>query len=180
MNNPPLRLVESILIINLCLSFFFKFIYLIYLFLTELGLHCCTWAFSSCGERASHCGGFSCCGARALGMRASVVVARGLGSCGSRAQLLRGTWDLPGPGLEPVSPSLAGGFLTTAPPGKSSLSLFLTLYILERLTLYMTTNIFPQFFIFLLALRCFVVCNTKALGLTFLVVKFMYCFFYYF
>ena len=29
-------------------------------------------------------------------------------------------WDLPGPGLEPVSPALAGGFLTTAPPGKPS------------------------------------------------------------
>ena len=28
-------------------------------------------------------------------------------------------WDLPGPGLEPVSPALTGGFLTTAPPGKS-------------------------------------------------------------
>ena len=28
-------------------------------------------------------------------------------------------WDLPGPGREPVSPALAGGFLTTAPPGKS-------------------------------------------------------------
>ena len=27
-------------------------------------------------------------------------------------------WDLTGPGLEPVSPALAGGFLTTAPPGK--------------------------------------------------------------
>ena len=27
-------------------------------------------------------------------------------------------WDLPGSGLEPVSPALAGGFLTTAPPGK--------------------------------------------------------------
>ena len=27
-------------------------------------------------------------------------------------------WDLPGPGREPVSPALAGGFLTTAPPGK--------------------------------------------------------------
>ena len=27
-------------------------------------------------------------------------------------------WDLPGPGLEPVSPALAGRFLTTAPPGK--------------------------------------------------------------
>ena len=30
-------------------------------------------------------------------------------------------WDLPGPGLEPVSPALADGFLTTAPPGKSSI-----------------------------------------------------------
>ena len=26
--------------------------------------------------------------------------------------------DLPGPGLEPVFPALAGAFLTTAPPGK--------------------------------------------------------------
>ena len=41
-----------------------------------------------------------------------------LSSCGSRAQMLRGMWDLPRPGLEPVSPALAGGFLTTAPPGK--------------------------------------------------------------
>ena len=29
-------------------------------------------------------------------------------------------WDLPGPGLEPVSPALARGFLTTVPPGKPS------------------------------------------------------------
>ena len=83
-----------------------------------------------CGVRASHCSGFSCCRAQALGVRASVVVARGLSSCGSRAlehrlsscgaraYLLHGMWDLPGPGLEPVSPALAGGFLTTAPPGK--------------------------------------------------------------
>ena len=42
--------------------------------------------FPSCGAQASHCGGFFCCGARALGMRASVVVACGLSSCGS--------WDL--------------------------------------------------------------------------------------
>ena len=28
-------------------------------------------------------------------------------------------WDLPGPGLEPMSPVLAGRFLTTVPPGKS-------------------------------------------------------------
>ena len=43
---------------------------------------------------------------------------RRLNSCGSRAQLLRDMWDLPRPGLEPVSPALAGRFSTTAPPGK--------------------------------------------------------------
>ena len=71
---------------------------------------------------ASHCSGFFCCGARALGARASVVVAHRLSncglralecrlsSCGARASLLCGMWDLPGPGLEPVSPALAGGF----------------------------------------------------------------------
>ena len=41
-----------------------------------------------------------------------------LSNCGSRAQLLRGMWDLPRPGLEPVSPALAGRFSTTVPPGK--------------------------------------------------------------
>ena len=48
-----------------------------------LGLHCCTRAFSSCGEQgllsgrgawAAHCGGFSQGGAQALGTWASVVV----------------------------------------------------------------------------------------------------------
>ena len=39
--------------------------------------------------------------------------------------MLRGMWDPPGPGLEPVSPELAGGFLTTAPPGKSRGLLFI-------------------------------------------------------
>ena len=43
---------------------------------------------------------------------------RMLSNCGSWAQLLRGMWDPPRPGLEPVSPALAGGFSTTAPPGK--------------------------------------------------------------
>ena len=32
--------------------------------------------------------------------------------------LLRGMWGLPGPGLEPVSPALAGRLSTAAPPGK--------------------------------------------------------------
>ena len=38
-------------------------------------------------------------------------------------------WDLPRPGLEPVSPALAGGFLTTAPPGKPDHAGFLNLFI---------------------------------------------------
>ena len=33
-------------------------------------------------------------------------------------------WGLPGPGLEPVSPALAGRFLTTVPPGKPKVSHF--------------------------------------------------------
>ena len=35
----------------------------------------------------------------------------------------RGMWDLPRPGLEPVSPALAGRFSTTAPPGKPDIFL---------------------------------------------------------
>ena len=113
------------------------FIYL-FIYLAALGLCCCGQAFPGCGEWgplccgawASHCGGLSRCGARALGMRASVAVARGpsscgsrapecrLSSCGARAQLLCGMRDPPRPGLEPVSPALAGRFLTTAPPRK--------------------------------------------------------------
>ena len=34
-------------------------------------------------------------------------------------------WDLSGPGLELVSPALAGGFLTTVPPGKAKFLVFI-------------------------------------------------------
>ena len=34
------------------------------------------------------------------------------------------TWDLPGPQVKPTSLVLADGFLTTGPPGKSSLNKF--------------------------------------------------------
>ena len=47
-------------------------------FLAALDLHCRAWASSY--------GGFSCCGARALGVQASVVVVHGLNSCGMWAQ----------------------------------------------------------------------------------------------
>jgi len=41
--------------------------------------------FSGAGEQASRCSGFSCWGAQALGVGASVVVVRGLSSRGARA-----------------------------------------------------------------------------------------------
>ena len=47
-----------------------------------------------------------------VGSRRSVVAAPGLRSCGSRAELPHGMWNHPGPGIEPVSPALAGRFLT--------------------------------------------------------------------
>ena len=69
------------------------------------------------------CMGFSSCGLWALECRLSSFGLRALqhrlSSCGAQAQLLHGMWDLPGPGIKPVSPALAGGFLTIMPPGKS-------------------------------------------------------------
>ena len=51
---------------------------------------------------------------------------RRLSNCGSRAQSLRGMWDPPRPGLEPVSPASAGRLPTTAPPGKPPTGFFKT------------------------------------------------------
>ena len=39
-------------------------------------------------------------------------------------------WDLPGPGLEPVSPALAGGFLTTAPPGEPLIVVLICIFLI--------------------------------------------------
>ena len=84
-----------------------------------LGLRFCARAFSSCGKW----GPLLIAVRGPLTTTASPVAEhrlqmRRLSSCGSRAQPLRGMWDLPRPGLEPVSPALAGRLSTTAPPGK--------------------------------------------------------------
>ena len=84
-----------------------------------LGLRFCARAFSSCGKW----GPLFIAVRGPLSIAASLVAehrlqTRRLSNCGSRAQLLRSMWDLPRPGLEPVSPALAGRFSTTAPPGK--------------------------------------------------------------
>ena len=84
-----------------------------------LGPRFCARAFSSCGKR----GPLFIAARGPLTTAASLVAehrlqTRRLSSCGSQAQLLRGMWDLPRPGLEPVSPALAGRLSTTAPPRK--------------------------------------------------------------
>ena len=79
-----------------------------------LGLRFCARALSSCGKQGPLF--IAVCGP--LTITASLVAEHRLSNCGSRAQLLHGMWDPPRPGLEPVSPALAGRLSTTAPPGK--------------------------------------------------------------
>ena len=75
-------------------SFLIFLIYLFIYFLATFGLGCCTWASPSCSEqgllfvavrRLLIAVASLCCGVQALGTRTSVVVARGLSICGSRA-----------------------------------------------------------------------------------------------
>ena len=104
-----------------------------------VGLRLCARASSSCGKR----------GPLLIAVRGPLSIAaslaaehrlqtRRLSSCGSRAQLLRGMWDPPRPGLEPASPASAGGLPTTAPSGKPDESLsYLELFtrsLAQRLT----------------------------------------------
>ena len=83
--------------------FFFNEFYLLFIwFLAMLGLQCCMI--------------FSCCQAGSKGAQASVVGAY---------ELSFSMWNLPGPGIKPISSALAGRFLTTGPPGKSRGALLL-------------------------------------------------------
>ena len=97
------------------LIFIYLFIYfwLCWVFVSVRGL---SLVAASGGHSSSRCAGLSL--SRPLLLRStgsrragSVVVAHG-------PSWSRGMWDLPRPGLEPVSPALAGRFSTTAPPGK--------------------------------------------------------------
>ena len=102
------------------LQLFFVFVFVFfYSFMVVLGPRFCARAFSSCGKR----GPLFIAVRGPLTIAASLVAehrlqTRRLTNCGSRAQLLRGMWDPPRPGLEPMSPALAGRLPTTAPPGK--------------------------------------------------------------
>ena len=101
------------------LFFFFFIDWLIDWLIAVLGLRFCARALSSRGKW----------GPLFIAVRGPLTIAaspvaehrlqtRRLSNCGSRAQSLRGMWDPPRPGSEPVSPALAGRLSTTAPPGK--------------------------------------------------------------
>ena len=91
-----------------------------------LGLRFRARAFSSCGER----GPLFIVVRGPLTIVASLAAerrlqTRRLSSRGSRAQPLRGMWDPPRAGPEPVSPAPAGRPPTAAPPGKPRVSSFI-------------------------------------------------------
>ena len=84
-----------------------------------LGLRFCGRALSSCGKW----GPLFIAVRGPLTIAASLVAehrlqTRSLSSCGSWAQSLRGMWNPPRPGPEPLFPALTGRLSTIAPPGK--------------------------------------------------------------
>ena len=127
--------------------------------MAALGLRCCVWAFSRCGEQ----GPLSVV-CRLLIAEASLVVepgfwVRGLQQLCAQAQLLwptglrarvqlpQSAWALPRPGIKPMSPALAGGFFTTEPLGKLCFSYF---QILHYVMLYITIQHGPPFIKYIL------------------------------
>ena len=137
-----------------------------------LSLHFCARAFSSCGKR----GPLFIAVRGPLTILASLVAehrlqTRRLSNCGSRAQLLHGMWDLPRPGLEPVSPALAGRLSSTAPPGQP-LSSFFTLgsmkpclYQEPFLTKFLFADTYTFFPTSVLLLACFYGADVSAISM---------------
>ena len=66
----------------------------------------------------SRCVGFSSCDTGLISC-GSWALEHGLSSYGAQAWLLCDMWHLPRPGIEPVSPALAGGFLPSVLTRKS-------------------------------------------------------------
>ena len=113
----------SFIMRDLCCNIWDLFIAACGLFVVMRGLlsSCGTWAPEHPGSVVAACG-LSSCDMWALEPVGSVVVACRL-SCPMACGIL-----VPQPGIEPVSPALVGGFLTTGPPGKS-LSSFISDFI---------------------------------------------------
>ena len=123
---------------------------MVYLFLTGLSFHWRGQVFSRCSEQGlvfavvrrlltveaclvvepgSRRMGFSSCSTGLSSCGSWTLEWTGFGSGGTRALVALGTWartrNFPGPGIKPVSPALAGGFLSTVSPGKPCYQPFL-------------------------------------------------------
>ena len=112
MERLPVKTISALFshgLINPSVSFlFFLRLLFIYLFLAVLGLRFCARAFSSCGKR----GPLFIAVHGPLTIVASLVAEHRLqtcrlSSCGSRAQLLCGMWDLPRPRARTCVPCIS-------------------------------------------------------------------------
>ena len=105
------------------LSFFFFFSFYLFIYLFIYLWLCCVLASvrglspvaASGGHSSSRCAGLS--PSRPL-VAEHRLQTRRPSNRGSQAHSLRGMWDPPRAGPEPVSPALAGRLPTTVPPGK--------------------------------------------------------------
>ena len=98
--------------LNFCLSFFWHVQTTFYLFIFGcVGSSLLAQASSSWGVRVSHCSGFPFAEHKPWSV--------GFGGCGTWADLPLDVWNLPRPGIKPMSPALAGRFLTTGPSWQS-------------------------------------------------------------
>ena len=92
------------------INYIFYYFWLHWVFVAVTGLSLVAASRTTlcgCSARASHCGGFSC--------RARTLESLGFNSCVAACGVI------PEAGIKPMSSALAGGFLTTGPPGKSPL-----------------------------------------------------------
>ena len=110
---PPYVRIIFIVYLYVCVYMFYFLN--VFVFLAVSGLSCGTWDFSlrhvGSSLRCSACAGFS------LGMACGL-------SCPAACGIL-----VPQPGVEPVSPALRDGFLTTGPPGKPLYVFYICFYI---------------------------------------------------
>ena len=101
----------------------FRFISLLTFGCAGCSLLCLGFLFvASGGYSFLWCAGFSLQWPLLLQVAASRHV--GFSSRGTQTKSSCGTWDLPRPGMEPMSPASVGRFLTTGPPGNSPLHQF--------------------------------------------------------
>ena len=130
------------LFLNSQVFFFFFFLFSFQLKSVQLSVFTLVFVFSSleysynftetflflapCHPPQNHCAGVlpltalssKRAGATLLQLRPLLWLwSRAFGPCGSRAELLLSTWDLPRSGIELVSPTLAGGLSSTRPLG---------------------------------------------------------------